>query len=155
MGNSSIIRRTVASFTNVAKKIDGVIVPRSEVGLHEVAANPALDIEAHYHRGIAIKGKDGRLIIVNCHYYGCNRDDLGHTVNFNVEVIEKTVGGKTFTLVDLYKVDGKSKADLKFFLENHQSVGGGNIAIQGTNAFIGTVSRQKKIAEVAEVAMVA
>jgi hypothetical protein len=135
-------RKLVDTFSNVAKKLDATVVLASEIGLHVVPANEELGIESHFQRGMPIKVRGrSKPVIVNLHYYGCSIDDTGKKINFNVEVYEKSVNGRTFTYLDLHKAEGQSVANLKFNIDHPELKG--NIKIAGTDAYICIVPRHK------------
>ncbi|MDD4901809.1 MAG: hypothetical protein PHE24_01610 [Patescibacteria group bacterium] len=122
-------RKLIATFHNVARRVDKVVVERNETGLHLVAANAQIGIVEHYQRGVVVQGR-----ILNMHFYGLAVGDLGRKLNFRIDVYEKTVGTKTYTYVDLHKVNAVPEADLKINIEDPKL--GGDVAIAGTSAFL-------------------
>ena len=68
-------------------------------------------------------------------------DDTGKKINFNVEVYEKKVDGRTYTYLDLHKAEGQSVANLKFNLDHPELKG--NVKIAGTDAYICIMPRHK------------
>jgi hypothetical protein len=100
------VREEVGTYQNVS-----VFVSPSR--FHRVPANTQLGIEEHHHRGVLIPNatKGEKQVILNEHYYGLERNDLGGLINASVTITKKIVtGNKEYRTVDIRKTPGKSES---------------------------------------------
>lgn len=99
--------------------------------------NGPVVVPAHWKSGMAINGTKTDTVILNRHFYGIDREDLGKRITAIVKVVEKKEIGsdRVFTMVDIHKENGRAVADLKFAPE------GDGILIAGTRTRINIVKR--------------
>jgi hypothetical protein len=62
-------------------------------------------IHAHHHH---VKKFGG--VIVNCHYYGIVPSDFGRAITAKVEVVDKIIGERCYTYLDVHKTPDASPA---------------------------------------------
>lgn len=102
----------------------------------ESADGPVV-VPDHWKSGMTVDGTKTDTMILNRHFYGISRDDLGSKITAIIKVVEKReVGGdRVYVMLDMTKDSGRTVADLKISSE------GDGILIAGTRTRINIVKR--------------
>ncbi len=76
-------------------------------------------------------------VIVNRHFYGVSRVDLGRKIVAIVEVVEKTTSdGRKFTMLDICKESNGAKPVQEIKIVDIMATAGISVPIKGTDKFV-------------------
>ena len=100
----------------------------------ESASGPVV-VPDHWKSGMTVDGTKMDTVILNRHFYGISRDDLGSKITAIIKVVEKRQGDRVYVRPDITKTSGPTVADLKISPE------GDGTLIAGTRTRINIVKR--------------